>query len=339
MKDRIQNRAVEVSNTYKNLLLMFATGTGKSRAALKIASEHGGKWYIVVAETTHIDNWKREIADSGIEIDCEIFCYQSLPKYTKKANLILDECHHVTEKRMEVIKEIAGERIVGLSATVPPEKLKLLQDFRKFKEIYIPLSTAIELGLVPEPDIRIIRYHLNDSQKNTLRKIQTKLDEAVLSKDSFKSKLLGNKRKSFFANVKLPVLKRVIQKNKHKRMICFTGSVEQCEAVGGRYIIHSKLRKNTIKKVIDSFNKQVSDKLFSVKMLREGVNLTDIEIGVITQLDKKELSFIQMLGRTLRSDFPLLVIIVVADSDDEKTLNRVTNSLSKYIKTYEFRLN
>jgi len=336
MKDRIQGRAVELSKTYNNMLLMWATGTGKSRAALKIAEEHGGKWYIVVAETTHINNWKREIKDAGITLDCEIFCYQSLHKYTDKANLILDECHHVTDLRMKTIREIADKKIVGLSATVPQEKLELLQGFRKFKEIFIPLSTAIKLGLVPKPDIRIVRYHLTDIQKKVLRKFELKIDESVVNKDDLSAKIHGNKRKTFFANVKLPVLKRIIKKNRNKRMICFTGSVDQCKEVGGKYIIYSRLKKERIKQVIENFNKQTSDKLFSVKMLREGVNLTNIEIGVITQLDKKELSFIQMLGRTLRAEFPLLIIIVVADTKDEDTLKRVIRGLNEYTTTYDF---
>ena len=63
--------------------------------------------------------------------------------------------------------------------------------------------------------------------------------------------------------------------------------------------------------LIDCFNRLECDELFAVKMLREGVNLTQIEKGIITQLDSKIGSFFQMLGRCLRYEFPEMHLLVI----------------------------
>ena len=48
------------------------------------------------------------------------------------------------------------------------------------------------------------------------------------------------------------------------------------------------------------------------------MNFSDIDYVIIGQLDKETLSFIQMLGRGLRSVFPKIYVCVFSDSDDEK---------------------
>src|SRR6478736_4285283 len=88
-KDYIQESAVKLSDKYNSLLLTWATGCGKTLAALKIIRRQifvlniTTKWYIICEEHNHIDNWKREIALHGFEDILpyiEFFCYASLQK-------------------------------------------------------------------------------------------------------------------------------------------------------------------------------------------------------------------------------------------------------------------
>ena len=72
-------------------------------------------------------------------------------------------------------------------------------------------------------------------------------------------------------------------------------------------------------------------------MLQEGVNLTDIEVGVIIQLDGEERSFIQRFGRTLRSDSPVQYIIYYKGTRDEEYLNNALENIDKkYIKEIDY---
>src|SRR5688572_1067450 len=65
-KDDIQNRAIKLSETNPHLILSWATGCGKSLAALKIIKSRidagdTTPWLIVCSELNHIDNWVAEI--------------------------------------------------------------------------------------------------------------------------------------------------------------------------------------------------------------------------------------------------------------------------------------
>ena len=68
-------------------------------------------------------------------------------------------------------------------------------------------------------------------------------------------------------------------------------------------------------------------------MLRESVNLTNIELGLIIQLDSTMISFYQMLGRTLRHDYPKLIMIVLRNTQDEVWFKSSMKGFDrKYIK-------
>ena len=71
-------------------------------------------------------------------------------------------------------------------------------------------------------------------------------------------------------------------------------------------------------------------------MLQEGMNLTDIQVGVIIQLDGEERAFIQKFGRTLRAESPEQYIIYYKGTRDEEYLKKALESIDeKYIVTYE----
>ena len=69
-------------------------------------------------------------------------------------------------------------------------------------------------------------------------------------------------------------------------------------------------------------------------MLREGVNLTQIERGIITQLDSEIGSFFQMLGRCLRHEFPEMHLIVLQDTQDVVYFNKSMKNFNKDFITW-----
>ena len=159
----------------------------------------------------------------------------------------------------------------------------------------------------------------------------------MLSRNEFvKNKWLqcGSKRKMYLGLLKTDIAKSLIKKIGKKRLICFCTNIEQAEYLGGLHAVHSK-RKESLS-IIDTFNEKKISSLYAVGMLQEGVNLNDIQVGVIIQLDGEERAFIQKFGRTLRADTPEQYIIYFKGTRDEEYLkNALENIDKKYIKKYE----
>ena len=107
----------------------------------------------------------------------------------------------------------------------------------------------------------------------------------------------GSKRKRFLGELKTEDALKLIDKlrKEDKRFICFCSSIEQAKVLGGEGAVHSQNSNSS--SVIQSFNDRKIDEIFAVGMLVEGVTLTDIEAGIIVQLDGNERQFVQKSGR------------------------------------------
>jgi superfamily II DNA or RNA helicase len=136
---------------------------------------------------------------------------------------------------------------------------------------------------------------------------------------------VGSKRKRFLGECKTDATRLLLHKIQDRRLICFCSSIEQAELLGGKNAIHSK-RDDSLD-VIDSFNTKQIDSLFAVGMLQEGQNLTDIEAGIIVQLDGQERAFVQKFGRSLRADTPIQFIFYYKDTRDVDYLDNVLEGI------------
>ncbi len=407
IRDEIQSKAVKLSESNQFLCLEWATGAGKSLAAAKIAqniikSNKKAKGYIVCKENSHKKNWRDDFIKhkkKGLLKNIEIVLYASLHKYKDKADfVILDECHALTDKRMNSLKNILQKnvRLLFLSATIPLKKKMQINSLcrNQIKYNKISLVKAFNLGLLPEPELIVHKFDLSkkfngkvwshqmrkpkkpgdaswtcnfkdyntfkwkvpkglgiicngteqeyyDGITNEIEKLKAiSMDESnfnYLLKQNCRNKYLNlsTVRKRFIAEVKTTKVKALVNKFREQknRFICFTGSVKQSEEMGSESAVHSKNSKEHNQELIDCFNREECAELFAVKMLRESVNLTNIEKGVITQLDSTIGSFYQMMGRTLRHEFPELHIFVVNDTQDVKYFrNSMEDFDEKYVK-------
>lgn len=147
--------------------------------------------------------------------------------------------------------------------------------------------------------------------------------------ESIKNKWLqvGSKRKRFLGESKTDAVRLLLHKIRDKRFICFCTSIEQAELLGGKNAIHS--RKDNSLDIIDDFNTKKTDNLFAVGMLQEGQNLTDIEAGVIVQLDGQERAFVQKFGRSLRATDPVQFIFYYKDTRDTEYLENVLEGINE----------
>lgn len=365
-RTEIQQKALELHKKHDHILLTWATGCGKSLAALQCISK-GSDWIIVCKEINHIENWKRDIEKHGLshlltDGILDIICYASLHKWNEydNVNLILDEVHAVSELREERIRALMPNKIISLSATVDDEIRGRLRSIRPFVEYSITTSEAIDAGILPEPKVYVVYTDLEDSEKLYTAKIGKKAVKltakgyyAHLSRNIeywrerwertgeqwvYKKYMVGAlDRKRWIADYKTKLAAEILEKIKDRRFICFTGSIEQCNELGGDRVIHSKITSKNREKLVNDLNSKVIDSLFCVNMMKEGMNIEEIEAGMIVQLDgANDRSFIQTLGRTLRGEKPEFYILVVRKTQDERYLETaLANFDKKYLTTWK----
>lgn len=145
----------------------------------------------------------------------------------------------------------------------------------------------------------------------------------------------GSRRKRFLGELKTRIAYSLIQKLRRdrKRFICFCTSIDQAHALGGERAVHSQNRNSPA--VLRAFNDKRTDEIFAVGMLVEGVTLTDIEAGIIVQLDGNERQFIQKSGRMYRSERPLIYIFYYKETRDEEYLQKALEGINNEYIEYE----
>lgn len=372
LRDKAQKEALTLSEHHSCIALEWATGLGKSKAALDIAQKYGGKWYIVCAETKHINNWKHEIKKYGYELDVEIFCYASLHKFVNtRANIILDEYHHFTPARFSLVRQIYYERIVALSATPDKKSSMFLHRLAAFHHFVISIATAISKGM-PEPKISVYKADLEDRVVNQIFSYRARNKDIIScpfahrfiflkkypehridvhcterqkyeminsmienTESDMVKKIYGLKRKKLLADAKMRILKRILEQYKDKRLVCFFNSIEQAKQIGEKgKTIHSEVKDTD--SIIQKFNDYEIDKLYSVKMIREGQNLEAPELVILTQLDRNVKTFVQTLGRAIRHSEPFYILIVINDTIDETLLSTAIVGLEKFVNEEGF---
>ena len=176
VKDAIQANAVKFFQQHRNVLLTWATGCGKSLAALKMiqayyAKDKDIKGYLICKERAHIGNWYLDIKHHKMDFVLNIteqFLYDSLHKYDGPVDfVILDECHALTDTRLDELMRIttSNTAIIMLSATVTDFKLMNLATLcrNKYVTSNISISDAIEKGILPPPIVYVHMYKLENS--------------------------------------------------------------------------------------------------------------------------------------------------------------------------------
>jgi len=170
-------------------------------------------------------------------------------------------------------------------------------------------------------------------QMEYYRSLSEDMEVPYLVREGCRNKYLNlaSRRKKFIAEVKTESVKDLVKEFRmnNLRFICFTGSINQVKELGSDSAVHSKNEKGVNQNLIDCFNNLECSELFAVKMLREGINLTQIERGIITQLDSGIGSFFQMLGRCLRHEFPEMHLLVLQETQDVVYFKKSINNFNK----------
>lgn len=167
----------EILNLPKgNLLLEFATGTGKSRIAierikqLSLEKDCSQTILIVVPRNPLKKNWKGEFEKWWPECTHPVIytTYASLHKWADKWDFVIfDECHHLSERCKALLRGFKIDVSILLSATV---KQQLKKDLKYlFPGIVFckrGLRTVIEDDILPDPRVYLWPLSL-DTQNYT----------------------------------------------------------------------------------------------------------------------------------------------------------------------------
>lgn len=168
-RDSVNKEILELSNTYKNLLIELPTGFGKSKLALDILKEHietiNQKVLIVVPRLVLIDTWKEEFEKWGMRtylLSVEFVTYISLPKVAGNWDMVIfDECHHLSERCREALESFKITRSILLSATVKKSvKWELKGTFQNLFSYKINMKEAIDNEVLPDPRVFLIPLSL-----------------------------------------------------------------------------------------------------------------------------------------------------------------------------------
>jgi superfamily II DNA or RNA helicase len=145
-------------------------------------------------------------------------------------------------------------------------------------------------------------------------------------------------RKNFLSGVKTKYARILIRRLQNRRLITFCGSIAQAESLGAKLALHSKLSKEKREKVLTEYLSGTTNNIFVKGMLKEGINIPGIEVGIIIQLDNNSLYFNQLLGRTLRSLLPEQYVLYIKNSQDEKYVETSLDGFNKdYVKFIDFK--
>lgn len=200
-----------------------------------------------------------------------------------------------------------------------PERWEYLKNKKKYPdmELYVKCSEAQKYSLISE------RFEYNKKRYMATRN------------DAVKNMWMqaGSERKRFLGESKTRHAERIINSRlKGYRHIVFCTDIIQADVLGGKNAIHSQAAWPQTK--IAEFNVGKTDSIYAVGMLQEGMNLYNIEKGMIIQLDGAERAFVQKLGRLLRAEEPEIYILYFEGTRDQEYLNKALEGIDKkYITT------
>lgn len=371
IKSQIQAEALALAKEEDRSLVVAATGAGKSRIAVDyskdIVSEKSNAKILIIVPTEKLrdENWLEEFekwkAKTVWKRNVERSCYVSANKIKNKEYdlVILDEAHNITENNSIFFLNNKVKKSIALTATPPEDDIKKeILNHLGFKLVYnLPLDKAVELGLVSPYNITVVEVRLDDTDKyikagskdkpfmqterkqyqymaNSIRRMMFSSNPSV--KKQLKFALLRRMRFIYELRSKTEVAKYLLEHviPKDERTIIFAGGIPQAEELC-EYNFHSK-KKNSDD--FDAFKAEKLNRLSCVNALNEGHNIPNIDNGLVTQLNSKELNLVQRVGRVVRfreNHEATIYIICAIDTQDEKWVNKALQGFDPSKITYK----
>jgi len=358
---------------------VMPTGFGKTRTALtavsRVISKNPWMKVVIVVPTKVLkDQWEEKLDENNIKADILIM-NTAAKKFFDCDFLIIDECQHISSTVLaNIFQNCFPKFILGLTATY--ERLDGLEKFVLDK--YAPVCDTVTMMEAEENgwispyyeykvllDVDLTEY--NEANKtfmsnfaffdfvwddfmncvtNAIFRNKYAKYKGVSVKDVTACAFACNRamqfRKNFIYNhpKKIEIAKLILENRKDSKAITFNGSIKQCQEYGFGYILHSKKSKKENEQLLEEFSKQTSGVLHTSKMADEGLDISGLNLAIITGFNSSQISKRQRLGRVLRVEpnkKSEVFTLILRGTQEDKWFKKSTEGLS-YIEINETEL-
>lgn len=290
----------------RNGIIKAVPGAGKTVAGVriiqKLLEENPCYKIVVIGPTKQILNqWKVELDKNKLEIP--ITTYFSAPKILSENLidvLILDECHSVLSPKRAKVLEYGVPMVLGLSAT-PEQSPKIIGP------VFLEIGWG-DANLAPFK-LEYITFEMNLAEKGKYDQLTLEVKESIRK---FNEGYIGErekmivimKRRSYVYQLpkRIDLALDLIRLNPKKKIMVF------CERLDQLRMLSSHLKLNGFPHAvytseydtIDSYRFGKVNILLSAKMIKEGFNDPDTEVGIIVSTPLSMRNQVQTIGRIIR---------------------------------------
>ena len=279
--------------------------------------------------------------------------------------VIVDECHSLGAETYRQALTCNHHATLGLSATPERDDtgLEVIAPLLGDVIIKYDFAQAIKDGVIPPFTVKAVKIDLQhrerlnyDRLQMSIRNYTKKLTQKygghgnLVSRCQYllktgtqdsdiggyltairEQKELVNSAKNRFAVLDI-MLHNHITKNEQSTML-FHESVSEIQEIARKYAHMNPLeyhyKATTTKKkkeqTLQDFKDGKSKLLLSCRALSEGVNLPQVEVGIMLSGTRSVRSRIQTLGRLLRGEEATIYFVYVGDTKDTRSLSNLVN--------------
>ena len=359
--------------------VVACTGFGKTRLALDLAdafiSKNPQAQLLVVVPTQVLkDQWITQIDERGLGLNICVEVINTVIKYDWTVDmLILDEAHRAAAQQMiQIFDKVQYSYILCLTGTMERLDMRHLL-LSKYAPICdrITLEEAEKEGWVAIHkeyavmlNVDLTEYNQWNSRFNkAFAFFNFQFDVAMKAATDYTvrskiAKQLGvdvkmvsamgmefvrslKARKEFIMNhpKKIEIARKIIEARKNHKIITFSGTIKQSEAIGIGWVMHSKKSKKLNAETIEQFNKAQCGVLNTSKAADEGVDIAGVDTEIILHTDSSKIRKGQRLGRAVRFEegkVAEIFTLIIAGTQETKWL--ANSRTSKVITITEEQL-
>lgn len=275
--------------------------------------------------------------------------------------IIFDEIHNYGSERLIKYVNREFKHKVGLSATIKrlDKRDMLITKAFEYNIFKYDAKQAMADGILNRFDFCNVRVYMDNDDWQTYDQLETEIKQISVAAGGYEKAikkggetakaLLGkiNKRKQLVNNYKhkAEVIKKIIVKHPDDKIIVFNQYNAQTNRlywqlldIGVRAkVFHSGIDKDKRFKILNDFKHGDVKVLLTTKVLDEGYNLKDIDVGVIMAGESSDKQTVQRLGRILRKSMKKskLYQMYCVNTVEEKHSNKRSKAFKELCDKYE----
>lgn len=233
------------------------------------------------------------------------------------------------EEREEVLDQYLGETVYEFTLEEACKR-GIVPEFKLYiHKTFLDINESIEFEFITKKIMSLFSF-INSTQKEKIKQISNGKFSSFENVSDFVNLMANSRSKSdqipeewislsglLFSRRAIihrssPKIENAINLAKivakNKKCVIFTMDIETCEKIysslsscTNAYHVHSELKEQQIIEELEEFKKCTSGALIAPKMLDEGIDIPDAEIGINVSSSKTKLQLVQRMGRILRN--------------------------------------